>query len=267
MTSINSLIHRFLRLPYKLHIRYKRVKNPLHPTYLLIHGLADTGELWKPLLEDLPKDANYVVVDLLGHGRSKVPQNKFYSATQQARNVRLTYLRLGLVGPIIAIGHSFGSLVAIELANRHPKQIRQLVLCAPPIYRDPVSGKLSRLRRESILRDLYQQIIKQPRAVIAAYDALSKLRLAGYSKTRLSEENFEAFAETLRAGIISQSAGKHLEEITVPTNIIYGALDPVIVPSNFAKLKLENEHISVRMIPTSHSVTKTTLKAILKVLK
>lgn len=262
--TVERFLHGFLKIPYQLHIRYKRIKSPLSETYLLIHGLADTGELWQPLLAELPKDANYVVIDLLGHGKSKMPKNKSYSAVEQARNVRLTYLGLGVVGPLIVIGHSFGSLVAIELAKRHKRQVKQLVLCSPPIYRDPSSGKLSKLRRESILRDIYSQLVGQPRAVIAAYSLATKFKLAGFSKTRLTEDNFEAFTETLKGGIISQTAGKHLAETTVPTQIIYGALDPVVVPSNLAKLAKENSHISVKMLATSHAVTKTTLKAILQ---
>lgn len=267
MRYLSNALHRLFRLPYKLHVRYKRIKNPLAPTFLLVHGLADTGDLWEPLLENLPKNANYVAVDLLGHGRSKAPSSKVYSAYQQARNLKLTCWRLGIVGPVTVIGHSFGSLVAIEFARHYPRQVKQLVLCAPPIYRDPVSGKFSKFNRESILRDIYQQLLKKPRAVIAAYNAMSKMHLVGFSKISLNQDNFEAFTETLRAGIISQSASKNLAKISIPTNIIYGAVDPVLVPSNFAKLKLQNPNVSVHMIPTGHQVTKITLKTILKLVK
>lgn len=265
----NYLVHNILKAPYRLHIRRKRLKNPLAPTYILLHGLADTADLWKPLIDKLPKDANYIALDLLGHGKSKTPEgSNFYSATEQARNVYFSTLSVGLTSPYILVGHSFGSLVAIEFAKRHKKLVGQLVLCSPPIYRDPVDGKLARLRPESILRVIYKQLIKQPKGVISAYSLASKISpISGYSKTKLDQNNFTSFAETLRSGIINQSAGRSLSEIDAPTTIIYGALDPVIIPSNLAKLKTANSNIILKMLPTSHAITKTTVSAILKTIE
>ena len=66
----DRIVHRWLRIPYRLSVRYKRLRRPFTTTYVLIHGLADTGALWQPLLAQLPKQSNYIVVDLLGHGES-----------------------------------------------------------------------------------------------------------------------------------------------------------------------------------------------------
>lgn len=266
-TVTDSFVHGTLRLPYRLHIRYKRVHNRLGTTYIFIHGLADTGKLWRPLLERLPKDVNYLVVDLLGHGNSKYPENDaFYSAYRQSINVRFTQLSLGLTGPTVLVGHSFGSLVSAEFAHHYRRTTRQLVLCSPPIYRDPSAGKPLQFQQEKILRELYKRILKKPKSIVRAYDLAAKLKLLGFSRTEISEKKFSGFAGTLRAGIISQYAGKHLAETTVPTTIIYGIADPVIVIGNLTRLAKMNPHISTKPLAGSHAVQEKTLKALLAAL-
>ena len=263
MPLSDKIFHDVLKLPYRLHIRYKRIKNPVGTTYILLHGLADTGELWAPLLPVLPKNTNYIVVDLLGHGKSKHPSiTNFYSAYRQAINVRFTYATLGLTGPVVLIGHSFGSLVATEFAYHYKRISKRLILCAPPVYREPLSKRTIALRQESILRELYRQILKQPKAVSLSYDIANKLNLLGFSKTNLNADNFIGFESTLRAGIMNQYAEKHLGDVKIPVTIIYGVTDPFIVSKNFTKLATINPHIAIKTLLGGHAVRKNTLKAI-----
>lgn len=264
MSVSDNVLHGLFRLPYRLNVRHKRIKNPFNTTYLLIHGLADTGEAWKPLLDRLPKDSNYVVFDLLGHGLSKRPKSSdFYSAYRQAINVRFTYASLGLVGPVVLVGHSFGSLVAAEFAYHFFRKTKRLILCAPPVYRDPVAGRGLRLRQESILREIYRQLVKLPKSVVRMYNVATRLNLLGFSKVELSEENFTSFEGTLRAGIISQTAGKHLANMQIPTRIIFGIADPFIVAGNLSKLAKINPNITIKTLAGTHAVRESTLKAIL----
>lgn len=268
MSVSDNVLHGLFRLPYRLNVRHKRIKNPFNTTYLLIHGLADTGEAWKPLLDRLPKDSNYVVFDLLGHGLSKRPESSdFYSAYRQAINVRFTYASLGLVGPVVLVGHSFGSLVAAEFAYHFFRKTKRLILCAPPVYRDPVAGRKLRLQQEGVLREIYRQIVKQPKSVVRIYNLATKLRLLGFSKVEISEENFAGFSGTLRAGIISQTAGKHLTSIHIPTRIVFGIADPFIVAKNLTKLAKINPNITIKTLAGAHSIRKNTLKAVLEAIE
>lgn len=262
--ELTDSIHAALRLPYRLHVRHKRISSLRGTTYVLLHGLADSGELWKPLLGELPKNVNVVVIDLLGHGKSKHPgHSAFYSAYRQAINVRFTYATLGLTGPIIFVGHSFGSLVAAEFAHHYRRLVRQLILCAPPIYREPDANKKHRLRQETLLRELYGRALKTPKSVVKAYDLAAKLKLLGFSETTVTEQSFPGFSATLTAGIMSQTVGPHLEETTVPTTIIYGIADPLIVTGNLTKLAKMNPRITTKPLAGSHAVRKNTIKAIL----
>ena len=267
MKTIDKIVHHWLRLPYTLSVRHKRLKKVFGTTYVLIHGLADTGDLWKPLLDKLPKDANYFVVDLLGHGNSAHPDgDDIYSAQRQAHNLLKTYLKTGMSGPVVLIGHSFGGLVASEFARGYRGIVKQLILVSPPIYRDESQDKKDQLRQEKILRDVYRQFVKKPDLLMHGYGLVNKLRLMGFSKIKFNKENYIGIIGTLRSGIIDQQAGKRLARSTVPTTIIYGRLDPLLVPSNFTALKGQNSNINIVPLVTGHAMRDVTIKAILKVL-
>ena len=105
----DQILHKMLHVPYRLRVRYKRLRRPFAVTYVFVHGLADTGELWQPFIENVPANCNYIVVDLLGHGDSYLAQTRrMYSAREQARYLLPTCLTNGLSGPVALVGHSFG---------------------------------------------------------------------------------------------------------------------------------------------------------------
>ncbi len=265
MSLHEKILHQWLRLPYVLSIRYKRMKQPFKVTYVFIHGLADTGALWKPLIDKLPKNSNYIVVDLLGHGNSKYPDgDDMYRAAKQAQNVLTTCLRAGLSGPVVLVGHSFGALVATEFAHSYRGIVRRMVLVSPPIYRDETKGKKVQLQQDEILRGVYRQLLKQPNVIIKGYQLGGKLKLKGFSTIKIGEENYAGIAGTLRAGIISQRSEERLAKTTIPTTIIYGRFDPLLVPHNFTLLKRDNPNITVKVLATAHAVRDSTVKAILR---
>ena len=50
----DQILHKMLHVPYRLRVRFKRLRRPFAVTYVFIHGLADTGELWQPFIENVP---------------------------------------------------------------------------------------------------------------------------------------------------------------------------------------------------------------------
>lgn len=267
MRLYEKIIHQWLHVPYRLSIRYKRLRWPFSTTYVLLHGLADTGDLWRPVIAELPQKSNYVVVDLLGHGESPHPVGDvIYSADEQSRNVMAACLRAGVTGPIVLIGHSFGALVAIEFARRYRGIVQQMILVSPPIYRDETKEGVARLRQDALLRNAYEQVLKRPDVIMKGYALGTRLRAVGFSHIQLNKDNFNAFAGTLRSGIISQQSGRHLLTIVCPTTIVYGTFDPLLVSRNFTKLARVNRQISVISLPTGHAITRRTVKAIMRLI-
>lgn len=264
----DRIFHEKLNVPYLLNVRYKRLKRPFATTYIFIHGLADTGELWKPFLDYVPKNSNYIVVDLLGHGGSYVTETeRMYSAREQARHVLATIIANGLSGPVILVGHSFGSLVSIEFADMYRGIVKREILVAPPIYRDETKRGVDRIRQDNILRNIYRQALRTPDVVIKGYGLYGRLGLAGFSVTQLSADNFNVFRDTLLAGIISQRAATRLAKTSIRTDIVYGKLDPFVIESNLKNIQKKNDHIALHPIAiATHAIRGKTEAAIVKLM-
>ena len=97
------------------------------PPLLLINGLGAALEMWRPLLAHLP-GRDIIAFDLPGAGRSAVPRVPL-RMHGLADIVAELVSQLG-VGPVDALGCSFGGVVAQELAYRHPALVRRLILAA-----------------------------------------------------------------------------------------------------------------------------------------
>ena len=95
----------------------------------MLHGLTGHGRRWQGLAEYLD-DVAVLAPDLIGHGRSS------YAApwTIDANVAALA----GLIeddadGPVVVVGHSFGSAVALHLAAQCPDLVSGLVLLDPAV--------------------------------------------------------------------------------------------------------------------------------------
>src|SRR5262245_20357831 len=114
--------------------------DPAGQSVVLLHGLTDTSRSFLPLmghLADVRPDLHLYALDLRGHGDSSMPAGRDCRVRPEecfrpevvaaevvaflhARGVERTYL----------VGHSFGSVVAQEIALRHPELVDRLVLIA-----------------------------------------------------------------------------------------------------------------------------------------
>jgi pimeloyl-ACP methyl ester carboxylesterase len=94
---------------------------------LLIHGLASSSHIWDlvaPLLSGAGLRA--VAYDQRGHGRSGKPSSGYgfdRTAADAAAVIGSTHL-----GPTVAVGHSWGANVALELAVRYPRHVQGAIL-------------------------------------------------------------------------------------------------------------------------------------------
>jgi pimeloyl-ACP methyl ester carboxylesterase len=93
---------------------------------LLHHGLASSQRIWDLMVPRLNRRFRVVTYDARGHGLSAKPSSGygFDPVVADARAViRATRLRRPVVG-----GHSWGAMVALELAARHPRAVAGAVL-------------------------------------------------------------------------------------------------------------------------------------------
>jgi pimeloyl-ACP methyl ester carboxylesterase len=107
---------------------YRRayVKAGSGPALLLIHGIGDSSDTWRPVVGQLAEHYTVIAPDLLGHGRSEKPRAD-YSVAGFANGMRdlLTVLD---VDRATVVGHSLGGGVAAQFAYQFPDRCERLVL-------------------------------------------------------------------------------------------------------------------------------------------
>ena len=118
------------------------MKQPLHfrqlggahlPPLLLIHGdLANGRHAWKYQLESLSDAHRLIVPDRRGYGNSPEAPRP-YTVASEADDMADLADMLGLEA-FHLVGHSYGGLIAIELAGRMPERILSLHLIEPPYF-------------------------------------------------------------------------------------------------------------------------------------
>jgi pimeloyl-ACP methyl ester carboxylesterase len=103
---------------------------------LLLHGAMTTHHDWLAgPAAALSENARVTAIDRPGHGLSRRPRFVGTPRDQAAQIAR------GLdsldVGPAVVVGHSFGALVALALAEGFGDRVARLVLIAPLVFPEP----------------------------------------------------------------------------------------------------------------------------------
>lgn len=249
----DTFVHRWLRVPYTLNVReFRSPRNP-RATVVFIHGLGNSAESWRGVAAQLPKDVRVIAIDMLGFGKSPKPKWVTYNITVQAKAVAHTLLGLGLLQRPIVVGHSMGSLVAIELARRHPLVLKQLVLCSPPLYKVNSSDWSG---REKLLKDFYKLVTKHPAELEKIAPVAKQLGIV--SKVfNVTGEYGAVYVAALESSIINQSSLDDVRRLSLPIRILYGAFDPVVIGTNVQKIDNEKPNITTKVLPVGHEMLGT----------
>ena len=93
---------------------------------VLIHGYAQTGHMWKPILSDLAKTHTVIVPDLRGAGGSDRPDDG-YDKKNMAKDIH--ELVTGVTTEKAAVvGHDIGLMVAYAYAAQYPADTSKVAL-------------------------------------------------------------------------------------------------------------------------------------------
>jgi pimeloyl-ACP methyl ester carboxylesterase len=93
---------------------------------VLIHGYAETGHMWNPVIGELARNHTVIVPDLRGAGGSEKPAGG-YQKKQLAQDVHALVASLGYKDAAV-VGHDIGLMVAYAYAAQYPEQTRRVVL-------------------------------------------------------------------------------------------------------------------------------------------
>lgn len=110
----------------QLTARVFEAPSPGAPGLLLHHGLASSQHIWDRMLTRLTRRMRVVTFDARGHGLSGKP-NRGYGFAHVVADALAVSRAAEMERPVVA-GHSWGAMVTLELAARHPDTIAGAVL-------------------------------------------------------------------------------------------------------------------------------------------
>lgn len=100
--------------------------DPEKETVVFVHGVGQDHTIWVlPIRYFASHDRNVLAVDLPGHGRSQGPLLK---TIEEMGEWILEMMNVAGVERASLVGQSMGSLVALDVASRHPDRVRSIAL-------------------------------------------------------------------------------------------------------------------------------------------
>jgi len=116
------------------------------PAVLMLHGFADTGDMWAPLAAALARERTVVVPDLRGMGLSSHP-DAGYDKKTQGRDVARVLDTLTIQKSDV-VAHDIGNMVAYAFAAQYPQRVARLVVMDAPL---PGIGPWDEITRSPLL--------------------------------------------------------------------------------------------------------------------
>jgi pimeloyl-ACP methyl ester carboxylesterase len=210
---------------------------------LLIHGLGLSGGAWWRTVDALAPKLRVITFDNRGIGRSKALAPA-YTTEAMADDAVAVLDELGLAS-VHVYGLSLGGMVAQQLALRHPRRVRSLVLGATqPGGRRAVRADddvLAFFGRRAKMRE------EEAAWASVAYNygprcrELHVDRIAEDIERRLAQPfSAQAYRAQLVAASLHNCLGR-LDRIRVPTLIVHGERDRVI--------PVDNAHLMAERLP------------------
>src|SRR5215469_6669388 len=101
------------------------------PAVVMLHGFADTGDMWAPVAAELAKTHTVIVPDLRGMGLSDHPGTG-YTKANEARDIAgvMDALRIAKAD---LVTHDIGNMVGYALAAQEPARIAKWVVIDAPL--------------------------------------------------------------------------------------------------------------------------------------
>lgn len=199
------------------------------PPVVLLHGIPAWSFLWSKVLDPLAETCRVIAPDLLGYGQSDKRDCFDRSVRRQARMVTRLLDALALESATI-VGHDIGGAVAQVLAVDHAARVEGLVLVDSVAYGSWPSSSMASLGDPNLLGHPKEilEIVRHDahigHAEGADAEAFAREMAAPY-ETETGRRSMVRNASALNTNHTMELAGR-LEEIDVPTLVLWGEKDP-----------------------------------------
>ena len=207
-----------------IHIHYKFIDNNSDKSLIFLHGWGQNIEMMEPIAQAFIHDANLLLVDLPGFGKSEEPK-EIWSLEDYANMLHTLVKKLKLKNNIL-IGHSFGGKIALCYATAY--ETKKLVLLSSP----------------------YKVAIPKPSLKVKILKQLAKIpflkKVALKMKKKMGSQDYRNASPKMRSILVKHvntDLTEICQKITCPTIIIWGTNDKTV--------SIENAYELEKLIPDS----------------
>lgn len=200
------------------------------PAIIMLHGFADTGDMWAPLAKALIKDHTVIVPDLRGMGYSSRPDSGYDKKTQGA-DIAAVMDKLGIQKADL-VTHDIGNMVGFALAAQYPDRITKWVVIDAPLpgigpwdeilkspllwhfnFRGPDMERLVKGRERIYLDRFWNELSANPKAI----DEATRRHYAQiYARPGAMHSAFEQFATFNTKDAADNKAFQAKGKLTMP---------------------------------------------------
>ncbi len=228
------------------------LENNSKPAILLLHGFGAAVGHWRGNYQALSAEHQVYALDLLGFGNSEKPATA-YGASLWVEQV-FDFWQTFIGQPVVLVGNSIGSLVALMATHQHPEMSSGVVAISLPDFTElenlipkpirPIKRALETIVGAVLARPLFYLAQRSIKFVLKNLVYVDKSRVDRelvqiITQPTQDPQAVEAFYCLVLSMNFDQdfpSAASAIAQLAVPILILWGSQDRVIPPFLGAKL-------------------------------
>ncbi|MBI4897036.1 MAG: alpha/beta hydrolase [Actinobacteria bacterium] len=235
---------------------------------VLIHGMPSLALDYVKVMDEL-SGARLIAFDRPGYGWSKGGPLPF---DRQIEAVREALLELGAVRAIF-VGHSYGAVFSLAMAERHPEMVEALVLASPAAGGTRVSPSLMRQARWiqrlqlPVIRHLADLLFLRTlrrfaaeRGALASYgpdDDHAEARTRAVSVLAHHDSIAALMNDRLEFNQVNRELHAKIDQVRAPATIIHGTGDRTVPLRNARRLDEALKRSKLREVEGTHILLDT----------
>ncbi len=233
-----------------LNVHYK--KSGSGDAFILLHGISDSSNFWKPLTTNFLRNFETTAPDLRGHGESSREVQLSIELLTEDLNLLIEKLDIKMAH---ILGFSMGSLIAQNLCLEFSEKVKSLIICSGYCRSTEVISKkfkcLEKLTSKGGVSAFFDEMIQ---LVYTPEHLLKHPEYYKFKEQAVEMNSKEIIIQSLRSCRNFDVKNK-ISEIDVPTLILCGSEDGLISSKNSQILNHNISDSRLCMFPnTGHNI-------------
>lgn len=228
-----------------------KIVNSKKPCLVFIHGLAGASPIWNYETDYFKnKGVSTIVIDLRGHGTSTRSDKEGYYKFENFVSDITQVIKNEKVKSYYLIGHCLGGMISLGVATKQPKGLKGIVLIDSIYKTTSVLGSFDNIPLFKAFLNLLAKAI--PDLKIEGYEDYESFK--GTGSIDLKRGISDILHVSLKAyllmceSLMGLSLEKLLSKIEVPTLIIEGSEDTLVIPEIAIELNKKIKNSNLKMI-------------------